>query len=405
MPTLHNYDQFDGLHPEMGTIRNALAHRGIVAPHTGQPFTEALLLGISGGVSVLYFVFDYEGYEPNVFIGTHLASPTDKPMEAVLERLGIRGHYRETTSRDRARANLVESLEEGQPAIAWASQRGLSYNAMPPGLDPGMMPLVVYGYEPDEGIVRIADRARVPLTAPTAEFDAARAAQGNLKHRSLTLEVPPRLKNLSGAIEAGIRHCARVMLEGPEKGPKSNFGLAALRKWAGLVVDTKSPRGWLGTFAPGPHLYNALATCFDWIEIRAGASGAARTMYADFLTEAAPVLNKPLLKEAASKYRQSAERWTALARAMLPGEMPTLKETRELLERKHRLFVERGMDSLPERRKIARRLEAIKGQAAHNFPKAENELVPFFEEIRDRILAVHDAEKEAVEAMQRVVGQ
>ncbi|HET6262796.1 MAG TPA: BtrH N-terminal domain-containing protein, partial [Chloroflexia bacterium] len=183
MPTLHDYNQFEGAHWEMGAVRNVLAHQGVLAPHTGEPFSEAMLLGISGGVSVLYFAFDYEGYEPNVFIGTHLASPTDKPMEAVLERLGVKGHARETTSRDRARANVLEALEEGTPVIAWAGQRGLLYNAMPPGLDPGMMPLVVYGDAPEEGAVRIADRARVPLTASASEFDDARAAQGSLKHR------------------------------------------------------------------------------------------------------------------------------------------------------------------------------------------------------------------------------
>ncbi|HEX8229814.1 MAG TPA: BtrH N-terminal domain-containing protein [Chloroflexia bacterium] len=404
MPTLRDYNRFEGLHPEMGTISNVLAHQGVVAPHTEEAFTEAMLLGISGGVSVLYFTFDYEGYEPHVYIGTHLASPTDKPMEAVLERLGVKGHVRETTSRDRARANLIEALEEGRPVIAWAGQRGLSYNAMPSGADPGMMPLVVYGYELDVGGVYIADRSRLPLAAGTDEFEVARAVQGSLKNRSLTLEAPPRLKNLHVAIEAGIRRCARVMLEGPEKGPRANFGLAALRKWAGLVVDTRSPKGWLGTFAPGPHLYSAFTSCFEWIELRSSGAGAGRAMYGDFLTEAAPVLHKPHLEEAAALYRESASRWTSLARAMLPVEIPALKETRELLERKHRLFIEQGMDTLMERREIARRLEALKVEAATTFPTAENELVPFLAEIRDHILAVHDAEKAAVEAMHRAMG-
>jgi hypothetical protein len=299
---------------------------------------------------------------------------------------------------------LIEALEEGRPVIAWAGQRGLSYNAMPSGADPGMMPLVVYGYELDVGGVYIADRSRLPLAAGTDEFEVARAVQGSLKNRSLTLEAPPRLKNLHVAIEAGIRRCARVMLEGPEKGPRANFGLAALRKWAGLVVDTRSPKGWLGTFAPGPHLYSAFTSCFEWIELRSSGAGAGRAMYGDFLTEAAPVLHKPHLEEAAALYRESASRWTSLARAMLPVEIPALKETRELLERKHRLFIEQGMDTLLERREIARRLEALKVEAATTFPTAENELVPFLAEIRDHILAVHDAEKAAVEAMHRAMG-
>lgn len=400
MPTLHNYNQFEGLHPETGTIRNVLAHQGVKAPHTGQAFSEAMLLGISGGISVLYFAFHYEGYEPSVFIGTHLASPDDRSMDAVLERLGVKSHVRETTGRDQARANVIDALEEGQPAIVWVNQHGLAYNVIPSGREPGMLPIVVYGYESDDSIVHIADRSRTPLRAGTHEFDDARAAQGNLKHRSMTLEAPSRTKNLAAAIEAGIRRSTKVMLEGPGRGPKGNFGLAALHKWAGLVVDTRAPKGWLGTFDTGSSMYGALTSCFEWIETRGTGGSAGRTMYADFLSEAAPVLNKAGLEEATLLYRTSAEQWSALARVLLSDDMPMLKETRELLERKYRLFLEKGMDSLTERREIERRLEYLREESRHSFPTSEKELVPFLTEIRDRILAVHDAEKRAVETVQ-----
>ena len=69
---IEGYSQFGGTHWETGSIRNVLAHQG-VADGDGEPLSEALLMGIAGGISVLYFVFEYEGHEPQVFIGTRYA--------------------------------------------------------------------------------------------------------------------------------------------------------------------------------------------------------------------------------------------------------------------------------------------------------------------------------------------
>jgi hypothetical protein len=51
MPTLPNYTQFEGCYWDTGVIRSALDYQGVVAPHTGEPYSEAMLLGISGGVT------------------------------------------------------------------------------------------------------------------------------------------------------------------------------------------------------------------------------------------------------------------------------------------------------------------------------------------------------------------
>ena len=52
MPILSNYHHFDGRHYETGTIHNALAYQGFLAPHTKQPLSEALLMGVSGGTTL-----------------------------------------------------------------------------------------------------------------------------------------------------------------------------------------------------------------------------------------------------------------------------------------------------------------------------------------------------------------
>ena len=50
MPTITNYNQFNGTHWETGSVHNFFAQRGFTAPHTGRPYSEALLLGVSGGI-------------------------------------------------------------------------------------------------------------------------------------------------------------------------------------------------------------------------------------------------------------------------------------------------------------------------------------------------------------------
>ncbi|HET6595505.1 MAG TPA: hypothetical protein VFG81_07770 [Anaerolineales bacterium] len=55
----------NGRHSETGSIHNALALQGVRAPHTGKPYSEALLLGVSGGIAFGYFTFEYKGYLPH----------------------------------------------------------------------------------------------------------------------------------------------------------------------------------------------------------------------------------------------------------------------------------------------------------------------------------------------------
>src|SRR5512145_2022369 len=99
--------QFTGRHWETGSIHNALAAQGIKAPHTGQPYSEALLLGISGGIAFGYFTFEYKGYLPQAAL---LTRNTFNPFATVLERLGIEQDIQQTNKVDTAEKNLRETL-------------------------------------------------------------------------------------------------------------------------------------------------------------------------------------------------------------------------------------------------------------------------------------------------------
>lgn len=400
MPEVAGYKQFNAFHWETGALRNVLAHQGVVNPQTNEPFTEAMLFGVGGGISVLYFVFEYEGHAPHVYLGTR--NPEDG-IGAVGERLGIPVNVQETASGKKAAATLNSALAAGRPAIVWANISGLPYTALPAFDFPGMFPIVVYGADEAAGLARIADRARVPLTVTLAELAAARAGQSSTKNRLITLGTPEGLDRLPAAVEAGIHAAMTIFTQGWTKGPKTNFGLAALRKWADLVADAGDKKGWPHVFPPGPHLYSALVAMYEAIEGMGTGGAAARPLYADFLDEAADVLGKPDLGQAGARFRAAGARWIALAQALLPEDVAPLRETRDLLRRRNELFITQGMASLDERRALTARLEAIKGDMATEFPLSASETTALLAELRTRILAVHEVEQAAVQAVQDVL--
>ncbi len=212
MKVLDNYDQFNGRHWETGTAANFLAWRGVRAPHSGQPYSEALLMGVSGGAVMGYFSFAYEGYDPMARI---LTRNTFDPWMTMLSRLGVAQNVHQTAKPETAVRNLMTALEEGTPAIVWADMWSLPYNAL--AWDEGMwamFPVLVYGYDDEKDIVAIADRARVGLTTTTAELAQARGRAKNNKHRLITLEAPDAAK-LPAAVSAGLWDCIRLYTEPP----------------------------------------------------------------------------------------------------------------------------------------------------------------------------------------------
>lgn len=395
------YAQFGGAHSDCAALQHVLAYRGAVAPHTGQPPTEALLLGISGGVSVLYFVFEYAGHDPHFYLGTRFL---EDPLGATCARLGLPARVQETTSAQKAAASLTAALAGGQPAIVWADRSSLPYNGLKPSTEgAAMLPLVVYGYDADADQVLLADRAGVSLTITLAELAAARALQASTKHRMVTLSAPAALDNLAAAVTEGIRACVAVYTEAPKKGFKNNFGLAALLKWAEGVADPKDRKGWPHLFPPGPLLYDALVAVFRYIELFETSGSASRPLYADFLDEAAGILNQPALGAGAALFREAGRRWSALAAAVLPDTVDPLAETRALLVQRNRLFRERGQDAQPEMQAATERLAAIRAEMGAAFPLDPGAVTALLGELRAHILGIHAVEAAAVAALRALV--
>jgi hypothetical protein len=391
------YRQFGGVYGESAAVRNVLAHLELAAPHTGEPFSEAMLFGISGGIGFAYFTFKYIGHPAMLYIGVahRYRNRYGEHMDGLYDRLGVQTTVRTTRSENVAEKHLREALRQGQPVILHVDSGELPFYS-------GSMDhaLVAYGYDEPGDLVLVADRALVPVTITAEGLAVARAGLASLKHRSTTLRPPATIDDLDSAIRAGIRVCHTSMTNPPN--PAGNFGLNGLQKWATLVNDAKNARGWPRLF--GPDLYTALYWTFTWIEVAETGSGALRGMYADFLGEAGEVLDRPDLQGVAERYREAAKLWHDLSHTALPDAVPFFKETKDLAYRKERLFTEKGGAALPEMARIERRRAEIKAAVADAFPLDAGLVDDLLGELAAGILRLYDVEKSAIEALQAIVG-
>ena len=396
--------RFDGRHWETGSIQNALTLQGIKAPHTGKPYSEALLLGIGGGIAFGYFTFEYEGHLPHVAL---LTRNTFHPFSTILERLGIAQDTLQTNRAETAERNLRDTLESGLFPIVWADQFSLPYNGLPANETMwGMMPILAV--EVENETVTIADRSSRPFHLSMAELTKARGRVKKDKYRILTLDVPQTAK-LAGAVHQGIYQAIRLFTEEPPRGARHNFGFAAYERLAEMLVNTRNKQSWERFFPPGIRMYHALAGspvqpgAYHWIMNWGSADGAERGLYADFLLEAAQILKKPALKKPAEKFRESYRLWLQFAEALLPDGIPLLGESKELLRKKHEIFVHKGEAALTDIREINARLKELLALSERHFPLVGGRAVEFRANLQEILLEIGAVEHEAINLMQKAI--
>ncbi len=393
MPILNDYQHFGGHHWESGSLHNYYAYCNVTAPHTGEPYSEALFMGVAGGAVMGYFSFAYEGYDPHVAL---LTRNTFVPLTTALARLGVVQEVQQTNKIEKGLTNLLDTLEEGLPAIVWADMWSLPYNAF--AYDEGMwgmMPVIVYGYDEAADVVHIADRAQVGLTVTPAELAAARARVKKEKFRIMTLDQPDPEK-LAAAVTAGIWDCINLYLEKPPKGAANSWGIKAFHYWADLLTKPKQRLSWAKTFPAGPKMYAGLITAFNHYGVTGIRDDAERELYATFLEEAALILKKPQLQQVADTFRKSSVVWRELAERLLPDAIAPFGKSRRLIQRKEMLFRSQGNRALPEIQRINEELKSIRAAMADDFPLTEGEVIGSCAAIADQVRQIAVIEQEAI---------
>jgi hypothetical protein len=388
---------------EAAALRKVLAHIGMVAPHTGQPFGEALLFGLGGGVGLGYVVYESGDYTA-LYLATRITTEESaRPgfMLNICERLGVGATLQHSSSAPAAEKKLHQALAAGRPSIIWVDPRKLPFYGTPSAYHTTL----AYGLDTATGRVRLADRCEPPIVITAAELAEARQGEGSIKFRALLLEPPGQPPDLAPAVREGIADCCAQMRAG--FGPPnfaSNFGLKSLEKWGTLLTSGKDKRGWPAFFPAGKRLFAALASASDQIENRGASGSAFRELYADFLDEAGAILCRPELAGVAGRFRESARQWGQLAAALLPDSIPLFRETRLLHERKRTLFEQQGRAANDEITLIDARLGEIRAYIAELFPLSAADVAALLEDLQERVLAIHQIEAGAVAELEQATG-
>jgi hypothetical protein len=298
-----------GRHPDTAALTRLLAALGVTDPAGGQPLGEALVLGVAGGIGFAYFVFEYEELT-TLYLGGRINPYVQKrdAAEAALARLGVPFRTRKTKGAATAERQLRAALDQGRPVIVTVDAARLPHRDLPGWLD-GMMPQDVLVEPGDDAGPRLWDLDPAPIPVTWAELAEARAGVASARHRLIEAEPPLEPVDLAGAAAAGIVDTWRGMLEPPMR----NFGVPGLAKWAELLTAPRDPKGWPRLLEPPGRQVQLLTWLYDWVETAGTGGGFFRTMYAEFLEEAARLLERPELVQLAGDYRELAAAWSALA--------------------------------------------------------------------------------------------
>jgi hypothetical protein len=394
-------DKLGGKYSETTAIRHLLDYHGVTAAHSKKPISEARLFGISGGIGFSYYLFEYDGYEPTLFISVahRYTSRFGQYMDRLYKRLGLETIIKMTRSSHEAETNLINDLAHGRPVIVHVDRGQLPYYAEE--TEYGDHALLVLGRDEKSNNLLIADQSQQPVYLPPADLSFARESIDSLSFRALTLTKPENPIDLEDGITRGIKQCWDALINAPQ--PKKNYGLSGLQNWVDVINSPKAKRGWLKIFTPGPNLYVGLKWTFKCIETLETGGGGMRGLYADFLEEAAPILDNKNLKDVAKLYRKSAKLWTELAYAALPDAVPLLKDTREMIINAEEAFLKGGMKAVDEMVNVKALQDELTEQAYTNFPLDATQSTKLLDGLKKQLEKILDIETEAATALKEAM--
>lgn len=297
-----------GSQPDVGAFANMLAAAGVEGPN-GSPISEALTFGIAGGIGFLYGVFVY-GDEPTMTIVGRNTSMPDSFVGPIGERLGLDVVTSRTGGAKTAVKQLDAALEDAAVAVCGVGAGGLPYNGLPAAVS-AMSPSLVGVVGGDSTEVLLDDRGPDCFVVDRSVFDLARSAYKPGRH--LLMRVPAGQsvdweRVLPEAVAAGVAGFNTP----PVPQFAANIGLAGLQKFAKLLTTPKGPKSWAKIFPEGRKAAIGLTRLVDCTTYDYSSQANSRSMYAGFLTEAAPLV--PGAGEAAEIVRDAAAQWVKLGR-------------------------------------------------------------------------------------------
>ncbi|MEQ7124744.1 DUF4872 domain-containing protein [Actinopolymorpha sp. B11F2] len=329
---LPGYRRFGGgQHHASAALAHALDAVGVRAPHTNEPYTEAML---------------------------------EKPALCTVDRAGLPWH-----------------------GLACGEGYADPYDVLVCGLDD----------EGGEERVLLDDEGVRPWSLPLPEFLAAWAAHRRGRHAMLAVVAPEQPVDLAAAVrDAVATTCAH--LTGPvlDNTFDVNFGFSGMRRLAEQLADPRGKTGWAVRFADPRALFAGVRRLHDCLEVEYTGPGATRPLYADFLAEAAGVVDDPAYLEAADLFRRSGDVWSAVAAAALPAGLPALAAYDAMVEERLGLLLDGG--PAEEIRAVTSRVDELTDAYAAA-PPGEAVLRELLDRLAGLVEQATDLERRAVDVL------
>lgn len=349
-----NYTRFGGRHTDSAVLCNVFRAAGVTDPHSRQPYSEAMIAGLGGGIGFSYFVYEQRQKPARLSLSSRFHSQKQNFVDGVIRRSGVSANIRYTSSPRRAHDELLAVLESGSAVACTVDPPLLPHRGMPASSRGSSSQLIsVVGIEGEN--VLIDDVCQQPIPITTDQLAAARLSSRRARHRMMTITPARYPINPAKSVQASIQSTCQLFLDPPV----SNFGFAGLEKWSRLLVNPDNRRGWPRLFSPPRALFSALNHTYTSLRFERAAPGAMRPMFADFLEESADILSNPQLLQVASQYRRSGELWGQLTDLALPIEDPTLWRCRQISEKRQSLLQNYGASATAEMRRLWGELEEL----------------------------------------------
>jgi hypothetical protein len=385
-----------GIHPETSSLGNALANRGLTSPTTGRALSEAMVLGVGGGVGAEYILWQFEKYDHAVVTIGFRNSPQypDRWFRKTCERLGVPVEIHETSGERNAAGHLRAALASGLPAIAFISTAALPYWHLP-SEESGIWghTIVVYGQQSD--LFLVDDRNLKLLSLAGKDLAASRGRISSYRNRLLVVDPAAVILDndtLVRAVESGLADQVEHL-----SSKSDSFSLPAIAKWARMLTDERNPKGWGQVFVDGRGLVEALVTAYEGVNQVGIFGGNLRSLYADFLKEASKITGRPL-GDAERAYRRAARSWEDFGSVCL--QVPVVKEIVEL-DRHRRGAIRRGDEGWDEA-KAAGFLSVRLRKSNANLEDGERRAL--FGQMAEALRFVHGHEVNALEALVGALG-
>jgi hypothetical protein len=298
---LSSYPHRLGGHCGSGSLRDLLQLHGL--DYGRGPLSEGACFGLAGGLGFLFI--ELPGFVPPFYV----VGRTGSMEEDIAEHIGLGLTVEETDDPDAAWDLVKREIDRGHPPMLWADIAKLEYLRVK--MSNTRHDIVVVGYDEDDGVAWVADNDRAELQRCSLESLArARASNGfpgPNRHRTYLYDWPDRLRPADEAITAALRTAVANMHGQDEAlgGMDVPTGLPAVQAFAASYPTWPD--------ALGDGLDTALGALRVLI-VKAGTGGALfRSLHAEFLHDAAVLLEDRALGRLAAHYDELATTWATLA--------------------------------------------------------------------------------------------